>query len=66
MGLWIISEFEWTQLESMAYNNSAFTKKNNNNSVFTSKTIVLQYTVRPTNSYYSNLNAGQNFKQRWY
>ena len=27
MGLWIISEFEWTQLESMAYNNSVFTKK---------------------------------------
>ena len=66
MGLWIISEFEWTQLESMAYNNSVFTKKNNNNSVFTSKTIVLQYTVRPTNSYYANLKAGQNFKQRWY
>ena len=56
MGSWIISEFEWTQLESMAYNNS----------VFTNKTIVLQYTVCPTNSYYANLEAGQNFKQRWY
>ena len=27
MGLWVISEFGWSQLESMAYNNSVFTNK---------------------------------------